>query len=173
MDEVILSEYNPQWPSLFEEEASRVRQAIGDGLIAIEHIGSTSVPGLASKPVIDLLAAVRTLTEGERAVPCLAVLDYEYRGENGIPGRLFFRKGPVQYRRTHHLHMVEPGHEQWVANLRFRDYLRAHSEEACRYEALKRGLAIRFRDNRAAYTDGKTDYILAVLKKAGAAGTSE
>lgn len=136
---------------------------LGGSLVAMAHVGSTSVPGLAAKPVIDLLVIVRSLADAEDAVPELAALGYEYLGENGIPGRLFFRRGMP---RTHHLHIVEPGHPQWPDNLEFRDYLRAHPDEAARYETLKRTLARRFRQRREDYTSGKSDYILGVLKQA-------
>ena len=167
MDEVIVVEYDPRWPEQFAEESERLRQVMGDALVAVEHVGSTSVPGLPAKPVLDILVGVRALAEGEQAVPALASLGYEYRGENGIPGRLFFRKGLVPYRRTHHLHMVETGHEQWAPMLSFRDYLRSHPDEARRYEALKHDLADQFRADRRAYTDGKAEFVKAVLKKAG------
>ncbi len=166
MDEVIVAEYDPRWPEQFAEEAARLQQAMGDPMVAVEHVGSTSVPGLSAKPVIDILVGVRALAEGEQAVPALEALGYECRGENGIPGRLFFRKGLVQYRRTHHLHMVETGHEQWASMLSFRDYLRAHPDEVRRYEALKHDLARQFRDDRRAYTDGKAEFVQAVLEKA-------
>lgn len=163
---MVIVDYDPRWPELFAEEAERLRQAMGEGLAAVEHVGSTSIPGLSAKPVIDILVGVRALGEGEQAVPALNALGYECRGENGIPGRLFFRKGLVQGRRTHHLHMVEPGHEQWVSMLLFRDHLRAHPDEARRYEALKHDLARQFRDNRRAYTDGKAEFVRAALEKA-------
>ena len=164
--EVVIAGYDPLWPGLFAEEAGRIQQAMGDTLVAVEHVGSTAVPGLSAKPIIDILVGVRALGEGEQAAPALAALAYECRGENGIPGRLFFRKGPVQFQRTHHLHMVEVGHAQWASLLSFRDYLRAHPDEARRYEALKQHLAIRFCDDRAAYSAGKADFIKAILEQA-------
>ena len=167
MDEVIIANYDPQWPDLFAQEAEAIRQTVGEALVAIEHVGSTSVPGLVAKPIIDILVGVTTLAAGEQAVPALEALGYQYRGENGIRGRLFFCKGSVQYHRTHHLHMVEMGHEQWASMMAFRNYLRAHPEEARRYEALKRDLAIKFRHNRQAYTDGKENFVKAILEEAG------
>lgn len=166
MREVTVAEYDPRWPELFAEEAGQLRQAMSDALVAVEHVGSTAVPGLSAKPVIDILVSVATFGEGERAAPALAALGYECRGESGIPGRLFFRKGPVQFRRTHHLHMVEVGHAQWVSLLLFRDHLRTHPNAAQQYEALKRDLAVRFCDDRAAYSAGKADFIKAILEQA-------
>ena len=166
MDEVILAEHDPSWPEVFTGEAQAIRQALGDILVSVEHIGSTAIPGLAAKPVIDILVGVTTLAEAEAKIPALEALGYDCRGENGIPGRLFFRKGLQEFRRTHHLHLVETGHEQWPLMLAFRDYLRAHPGDAQRYEALKRTLAVQFRDNRAAYSKGKTEFVQAILEKA-------
>ncbi len=167
MDEVVLAAYDLSWPEIFAGEAKAIRQALGDVLVGVEHIGSTAVSGLSAKPIIDLLVAVRSLPEARaRAVPALEALGYNCRGENGIPGRLFFRKGLVEFKRTHHLHLVEAGHEQWTSMLLFRDYLRSHPGDARRYEELKRALAEKFRDSRAAYTNGKADFVQAVLVKA-------
>jgi GrpB-like predicted nucleotidyltransferase (UPF0157 family) len=166
MDEVVIAAYDPSWPQIFAGEAQAIRQALGDILVGIEHVGSTAIPGLAAKPVIDIAVSVTSLAAGTEAVPALEALGYDCRGENGIPGRLFFRKGVVEFRRTHHLHLVEAGHEQWAAMLAFRDYLRAHPGDAQRYEALKRELAMKFRDNRRAYTNGKADFVHAALAKA-------
>ena len=166
MDEVVITEYDPEWPAQFAEEAERIRQALGDTLVAIEHVGSTAIPCLPAKPVIDILVGVTSLAGAELKIPALEALGYECRGENGIPGRLFFRKGLIEFRRTHHLHLVEAGHEQWESLLAFRNHLRSHPEEARQYEDLKRELAAKFYDNRKAYTDGKAGFVNAVLAKA-------
>ena len=166
MDEVVIAAYDPSWPEVFAGEAQAIRQALGDALVGVEHVGSTSIPSLASKPVIDIVVSVTSLAAGEAAIPALEALGYDCRGENGIPGRLFFRKGLIEFKRTHHLHLVEARHEQWKSLLLFRDYLRAHPGDARRYEELKRTLAEKFRDNRTAYTKGKSRFIQAVLIKA-------
>ena len=166
MDEVVLAAYDPSWPEIFAGEAWAIRQALGDALVGIEHVGSTSIPGLASKPIIDIVVSVTSLEAGTARVSALEALGYDCRGENGIPGRLFFRKGLVEFKRTHHLHLVEAGHEQWKSMLLFRDYLRSHPGDARRYEELKRTLAAKFRDNRSAYTNGKADFVQTVLVKA-------
>ncbi|MGI4787338.1 MAG: GrpB family protein [Janthinobacterium lividum] len=165
MDEVVLATYDPSWPVIFLGEAQAIRQALGDVLIGVEHVGSTAIPGLAAKPIIDIVASVTTFAAGTSTIPALEALGYDCRGECGIPGRLFFRKGVIDFKRTHHLHLVEAGHEQWNSMRLFRDYLRSHPGEAQRYEALKHTLAERFRDNRAAYTKGKARFIQAVLEK--------
>ncbi len=166
MDEVVIAVYDLSWPEIYAGEAQAIRQALGDILVGVEHVGSTAIPGLAAKPVIDILVGVTVLAEAEAKIPALEALGYECRGENGIPGRLFFRKGLVEFRRTHHLRLVEAGHEQWKSLLAFRDYLRSHPGDAQRYEALKRALAEQFRDNRAAYSKGKTQFVQAILEKA-------
>ena len=164
MDEVVIAAYDPSWPEIYAGEASAIRQALGEVLVGIEHVGSTAIPGLASKPVIDIVVSVTSLAAAR--VPALEALGYDCRGENGIPGRLFFRKGLVEFRRTHHLHLIEAGHEQWKSMLLFRNYLRSHPGDARRYEELKRALAEKFRDNRSAYTNGKADFVRMILEKA-------
>ena len=166
MDEVVITKYDPSWPEVFAGEAQAIRQALGDTLVAIEHVGSTAIPGLAAKPIIDILAAVTSLAEAEARLAALEALGYDCRGENGIPGRLFFRKGLIEFKRTHHLHIVGIGHEQWASMLAFRDYLRSHPGDAQRYEALKRALSEKYRDNRRAYTNGKASFVEAILEKA-------
>ena len=166
MDEVVIAAYDPSWPEIYAGEAQAIRQALGDVLVGVEHVGSTAIPGLAAKPIIDILAGVTSFAAGTAAIPALEGLGYDCRGENGIPGRLFFRKGLIDFRRTHHLHVVELGHEQWASMLTFRDYLRSHPGDARRYEALKRELSVKYRDNRRAYTNGKADFVQAILEKA-------
>ena len=177
MDEIALVEYDPRWPEQFEVEAARVRAALNKDLItAVEHFGSTSVPGLSAKPVIDLLIGVRSVAEArEKAVPVLEALGYAFWYDNPSPDHLFFVKGlPPNGPRTHHIHMMEPGTFRDPKNeaslfwdrLLFRDYLRAHPEEVRRYEAVKRDLAARFPDDREAYTNGKTGYVYGVMQKA-------
>ena len=166
MEEVVFAAYDPSWPEIFAGESWAIRQVLGDMLIGVEHVGSTAVPDLSAKPVIDILVSVTSLAAGIQAIPALEAIGYDSRGESGIPGRLFFRKGAIEFKRTHHLHLVEAGHEQWVSLLLFRDYLRFHPGDTRRYEELKRALAEKFRGNRAAYTNGKADFIQAILAKA-------
>lgn len=157
--------YSNLWPGLFAEEAERLRAAIGEHTVAIEHIGSTSVPGLAAKPIIDILIAVMEISDVQKCVVPLESIGYEYRGELGIPGRHFFGKGET---RTHNLHVVEIGSAHWRRHLRFRDYLREHDEVRNDYQALKEGLAEKHRHDREAYTDAKSEFIQGVEKAAAA-----
>jgi len=173
MDEVTIVEYNPSWSLLFEQEAANIRQVLGNLVLTIEHIGSTAVPGLAAKPIIDLMVGVRSLADGQQAVPALEALGYVYWREDPRPGRMFFVKGmpPFGLQRTHHVHVVEAYEEFWE-RLLFRDYLRRHPDEAQRYEALKRDLAARFRTDRESYTNGKSEYIHKVMEQARREQTS-
>ena len=157
---------------MFEEERVRVADALGDVVMTIEHMGSTAVPGLPSKPIIDLLVGVRRLNEARpRAVATLPALGYTHvtKYESWLPNEAFFRKGiPGPW--THHVHIMEPSNQRWDDWLLFRDYLRAHPEEAQAYAALKSRLAAEANDDIAAYRDGKHAFVVAVTVKARAAG---
>ena len=164
MDEITVVKYDPAWPAKFAAEAEKLREVIGDNLAGIEHIGSTAVPGLSAKPIIDILIGVHSLEAAKAAVPQIEALEYGYWREDTIPRRLYFVKGlPPNGPRSHHLHLVEQGTEFWRTHLLFRDILRADLAEAKRYEELKTRLAAQFTNDREAYTDGKADYIQAVL----------
>jgi GrpB-like predicted nucleotidyltransferase (UPF0157 family) len=160
---IVVVPYDEAWPSLFVEEQTRIERALGPLVERIEHVGSTVVPGLASKPVLDIMVGVGSLREADHCIEPLVRLSYVYRGEAGAPGRLFFRKGDP---RTHHLHIAEVGGEFWVDHLAFRDYLRTHPQTAREYARLKHELADRFRADWTAYTGGKSDFILEVLRRA-------
>ncbi len=164
-DEVIIVDYNPAWPMRYEEEKARILAVIGDYLEDIQHVGSTSIPGLAAKPAIDILTVVRDISLVECCIQPLAVIEYQYQGERGIPGRHFFRK-PVDISktgRTHHLHMVERGHRQQSLQPLFRDYMRRHPEAVQQYEALKRELAVKYSMDRGAYTEAKGPFIESII----------
>ena len=156
-------ECDPEWPHRYDEERARIVAALGELIAAIEHVGSTAVPGLGGKPVIDFMIGVARLEDGERRVGPLETLGYVYCGEAGIPGRLFFRKDVP---RTHQIHLVEQGGDFWEDTLLFRDFLRAHPETAAEYSDLKKELAARFRTEREAYADAKTPFIRPVLERA-------
>jgi GrpB-like predicted nucleotidyltransferase (UPF0157 family) len=168
MDEIEIAEYDPRWPALFAEEAARLRTALDTGLVlGLEHFGSTAIPGMAAKPIIDILIAVRSLAEArERFVEPLEDLDYVFWADNPKTDRLFFVKGMPPYgaRRTHHVHVVEPTAEPWQ-RLGFRDYLRAHPDEARRYADLKRSLAAVHGSDREAYTDAKETFVEEIMAK--------
>lgn len=150
---VSVVDYDPAWPKQYDSESERVRAALGDLVAAVEHIGSTAVAGLAAKPVIDILVGLRTLDLTRAHIAAMEALGYEYLGEYGIPGRLFFHKGRP---RSHHVHAVLLGSDLWERHLAFRDFLRAHPDEAQRYGDFKRGLATEVAGDRERYVDGKS-----------------
>jgi GrpB-like predicted nucleotidyltransferase (UPF0157 family) len=158
---IVVSDYDPNWPTLFERERTRIENALGSFALAIEHMGSTAVPGLPSKPIIDLLVGVASLEEArERCIQPIEALGYNYLPEyaSWIPGELFFRKGPPGPW-THHVHLMEPFCPRWEALLVFRDYLRAHPEAARAYADIKRALAASSKDNIEAYRNGKDAFV--------------
>jgi GrpB-like predicted nucleotidyltransferase (UPF0157 family) len=169
MDEVEIADYDPRWPLLFDEEAKRLRAVLDPSLIVgLEHFGSTAIPGLPAKPIIDILIAVRSLAAAqEPLVEVLRELDYVYWADNPKKDRMFFVKGmpPFDSKRSHHIHVTEPHGEMWQ-RLTFRDYLRAHLQEAQTYERLKRRLAAEHQTDREAYTDAKSAYVESVMRKA-------
>jgi GrpB-like predicted nucleotidyltransferase (UPF0157 family) len=164
-DPIRILDYDPHWPELFEQEKRRLLLAAGDTFMRVEHVGSTSVPGLGAKPIIDILAAVRTLGEVLARVEALKGIGYEYvpEYEAELPERRYFQKGRP---RTHHLHVVEPQSEFWSRLLLFRDYLRAHPETAADYERLKRELAKTCGADREGYTNAKTAFVRSVERSA-------
>ena len=166
-DPVIVVPYDESWPSLFEEERARIERAIGPWVEEIEHVGSTAVPGLAAKPVIDIMAGVKSLDDSPILVERLVGLGYEYvpEFERVLPFRRYFRK-MREGRRTHQIHLVERSNaEWWDRHLLFRDYLRANPEIAGEYARLKHELSGRFGEDREAYTDAKTDFISEVVRR--------
>ena len=165
MNEVSLADYDLQWPLQFAEIAGRIRAAFADGpLLAIEHVGSTAVCGLAAKPIIDMDVIVPSASDVPDAFARLATLGYVHEGDQGVPGREAFRWPPGTPR--HHLYLCLCDGAEYHRHVAFRDYLRAHRDEAQRYEALKRDLAARFPEDREAYAEGKTEYVESVLQKA-------
>jgi GrpB-like predicted nucleotidyltransferase (UPF0157 family) len=169
MDEVEIVDYDPRWPLMFDEEAKGLRAVLDPSLIVgFEHFGSTAIPGLSAKPIIDILIAVRSLAAAKATfVEALRNLDYVYWADNPKKDRMFFVKGmpPFGSKRSHHVHVTEPHGEMWQG-LVFRDYLRAHPEEARTYERLKRRLAAEHQTDREAYTYAKSAYVESVMQMA-------
>ena len=165
-DPVIIVEYSSQWPLLFEAEAEILRSAFGPEAIAVEHVGSTAVPGLCAKPVIDILLGANALAPIEQRIVALEARGYRYvpEFEKQLPERRFFVK-PKQGATRFHLHAVERGSGFWRDHLRFRDALRDQPDLREQYLDLKRKLAASFRMDRAAYTDAKASFIQGVLNE--------
>lgn len=167
---VVIVDYDPNWPRVFEAEKARLQAVTGGLLVSIEHVGSTAVPGLSAKPIIDILAGVRTLDEGRRTIgPLTEQLGYQYvpEFEVDMPYRLYFHRHPAQGDQFH-LHMVETTSEFYERHLLFRDYLRAHPEAAQAYADLKRRLADEYGSNREGYTDAKTEFVRSIETQARA-----
>ena len=162
---VFVVDYDPAWPALFAAERDRLH-TVFPTTNRIEHVGSTAVPGLAAKPIVDLLLGVQRLAEVEVRIPRIEALGWQYVPEHEaiLPERRHFAR-PVTRPRTHHLHAVELGTPFWNDHLAFRDHLRAHPEDAQAYAALKRILAERYRHDRPGYSEAKTDFITAILAR--------
>lgn len=161
---VTLTDYDPRWPEYFRVEADRLRAGLGTLVKDVAHVGSTSVPGMIAKPLIDVMVGLNTLADIAAAIPIMQSLGYEYKGEFGVPDRHFFVLGDPT---THHVHMVFHGGPFWRLNCLFRDHLRDNPGEARAYETLKRELAAKFANNRESYTKGKDSFIRSMLSRAG------
>ncbi|WP_106225325.1 GNAT family N-acetyltransferase [Legionella pneumophila] len=157
--------YDSSWSMQFEQEAEQIKKALGNNCIDIHHIGSTSVPGLAAKPVIDMIPVILDLSKVDSANTAMRTLGYEAKGEYGIPFRRYFQKGDNQ--RTHHAHVFELGNSEIERHLKFRDWMRSHPEDREAYARLKQELARQYSDDITAYCLGKEDFIAIIDKKAG------
>jgi GrpB-like predicted nucleotidyltransferase (UPF0157 family) len=163
---VHLSPHQTTWSARFDEEAAAVQGAFGPSVLGAEHIGSTSVPGLIAKPTIDILVGVGSLELDREVLARMELLGYTFRGEAGVPGRRFFRKGS-SFPRDFNVQVVIFEGEVWQRNIDFRDYLRAHPETAETYGVLKRELIAS--DGGAAfdrYAASKAGFIVAVCQRA-------
>jgi GrpB-like predicted nucleotidyltransferase (UPF0157 family) len=168
-DPIEIVPYDPAWPARFAGEAAAIAGALGEGFAyTIEHVGSTAVPGLAAKPIIDIAIAVPDRDRWSGLVAPLRSLGYVHWDDNPDPTKMFFVKGmpPFGTGRTHHVHVHAADAVETL--VRFRDLLRADAAEAARYGELKRRLATDLRTDRDAYTQAKTAFVLAALRKAGA-----
>jgi GrpB-like predicted nucleotidyltransferase (UPF0157 family) len=164
-ERVRLTPHDPAWPAAFERERVALEASIGPWVVgAIHHVGSTAVPGLEAKPIVDILVGVEDLESSRECFGPLATLDYLYAPYRSDEMHWFCKPRPE--RRTHHLHLVPSGSRRYADELAFRDLLRADPGTAERYAKLKRELADRFPDDREAYTEAKTDFIRGVLDEA-------
>ena len=158
--------YDPKWPAAFQAEALRLRQALGTLAVRIEHNGSTAVPGLAAKPIIDIqvsVASLEPLMAYREPLEAIGYLHVPHPDDSFCP---FFHR-PSRWPHTHHVHVVATGGAEERRTLAFRDYLRDHSEAATEYEQLKRGLALQLSatnpDSREAYARAKTDFVERII----------
>ena len=152
------------WAAAFEEEAQALAEALGDAALDIQHVGSTAVPGLIAKPILDLILAVSDLDAASEMMPALASCGWNYRPSGDTEGRRYFVKGPPALR-IGHLSLVVSNSPAWNAQVRFRDLLRQRTDVVARYASLKEDLARRYSANRLAYTLGKADFIAQMLSE--------
>jgi GrpB-like predicted nucleotidyltransferase (UPF0157 family) len=155
------------WPGLFAVESAALAATFGDRATEIHHVGSTSVPGLPAKPIIDILVVVDDIGQVDSLNPALIALGYEPQGEYGISGRRFFTKGG-DVKRSHQVHVFQHGHPEIRAMLDFRDYLRSHAREAAEYGRLKEALALNCEDDITAYNAGKDAFVKDLIRQARA-----
>ncbi|MEM7020510.1 MAG: GrpB family protein [Pseudomonadota bacterium] len=167
MDDIEVVEYDEAWPRLFEQEKRLLTKTLaGEEILEVAHFGSTAIPGLAAKPIIDILIAVPSVDIAkERFVSKLRAIDYVFWPDNPKHDRLFFVKGmpPFGDKRTHHVHVAERPSEMW-SRLLFRDYLIEHAYEREAYANLKKGLASKFKDDREAYTRAKDNFVARIMQ---------
>lgn len=159
MQRVYLEHYREDWAAEFARESAKVALALGGCAPVIHHIGSTAIPGIRAKPIIDMLVEVADLEKVDAAVPAMTALGYESLGEFGIAGRRYFRKDAADGRRTHQIHVFAAGSPQITRHIAFRDFLRGNPDKAVEYDTLKADLAARFPSDISAYTDGKDEFI--------------
>lgn len=160
---VRLSDFNENWAHMFQMEAQFLKSIFGDEIINFEHFGSTSVPGIKAKPVIDMMCIVVDIEKIDSFNHKMDSLGYDIAGEWGISGRRLFRKGGEN--RTHHIHFYQVDNPQIERHLIFRDYLYAHPEEAAKYSRFKEELAQRF-DNTIEYSLAKKTFVKEMEKQA-------
>ena len=164
-EHIEIVEYRAEWPRVFEREAAAILAVCWPLIVEAHHVGSTSVPGLAVKPILDVLPVAAGSSEAAESVSRMTALGYRYRGENGIAGRFYFDR-VVDGRTVMHVHVFPAGHPEVRRHLAFRDHLRANPDAAREYELLKQELARLYRDDRRAYTDAKAAFITRVIEAA-------
>jgi len=160
---VTLVPYDTTWPLEFAAEADRIERACASLPIRLEHIGSTAIPAMSAKPVIDILAGRPGNVSGDKYVAAFRQLGYEHKGAYGIPGRNYFRRGTP---RTHHVHLVSWSSDFWRDHLLFRDFLRANPDTAREYETIKRELAASYLFDKETYTDAKGPFVRSIVRRA-------
>lgn len=159
---VELEEYKPAWKEEYNTEKELLESVLKDRIIEIHHIGSTSIVGLKSKPVIDILLVINSLSTISEIEELLKKYDYQNRGQQGVSDRYFFAKGSEDAR-THYIHFTEPKSETYYNQIYFKKYLEDHPEYIDKYSKLKEELTEKYADERAKYTQGKSDFIKNIM----------
>ena len=162
---ILVVPYHPGWSGKYQQEADKISAIFGQELISIHHIGSTAIPGMSAKPIIDMMPVVHNIDAVEIFNPAMIQLGYEPRGESGIPGRRYFVRGGDAHR-THHVHTYQPDNPEVNRHLDFRDYLITHPEEAQQYAGLKVELARQYPHDIDAYIAGKDGLIKKIIQRA-------
>ncbi len=157
---VVLVEHDPDWARAYDEEERRIRRALADLALDIQHCGSTAIPGIRAKPILDMVVGIARLATGHVCIRPLREIGYDYLGDALVPDEHFFGKGAP---RTHHLHLVEWRGLSWRDKVLFRDRLLADQGIARRYEAMKVTFAGRFPADRASYTKAKAAFIASIV----------
>lgn len=163
-EQILLAPHDPRWLVSAEEEGRRIAAACGPAVVRVEHIGSTSVPGLMAKPILDMMPVLRRFEDGFVCVGPMRAMGYWYAGEFGIAGRHLFVKGSP---RTHHAHMLVEGSKESRRHIAVRHVLRANPEMTAQYAALKEELAARFGDDRNGYASAKGAFMRELFDLAG------
>lgn len=158
--------HDPEWRHEFQHESERIAAALGNNAVAVHHMGSTAIPTIYAKPVIDLLLVVQDLAALDEKQPMMEAMGYVALGEFGIPGRRYFRRDNEFGDRTHQVHAYENGSPQIERHLAFRDYMIDNPDVAQEYSNLKRELAAKYPDNSEAYMDGKDEFIKEIDRRA-------
>lgn len=166
MTKVEVVPHDPRWRDAFKSEAMHVEAALGSNVVAIHHIGSTAIPGIHAKPVIDLLVEVDDIEAIDARRSAMETIGYQVMGEFGIPGRRYFRKDDRHGARTHQVHAFQAGWAEVERHLAFRDYMIAHPADAQRYSELKRKLAEDYPWDMDGYVDGKDGFIREMDRRA-------
>jgi GrpB-like predicted nucleotidyltransferase (UPF0157 family) len=162
---IYIADYDERWPALYEEVGGPLAEAFGDYMVEMQHIGSTSVPGLGAKPIIDIAVDLRDYPLPQEVIEAVEKLGYTHMGEYGISGRHYFKRYDEDGLMVH-VHAYSPGNDELTKHILFRDYMRTHPEAARKYELLKRDLASKYVDQRQVYTESKSDFVQEILRKA-------
>ena len=156
--------YDPNWKDMYKEESEKIKNVLSDIIIDIHHVGSTAIPGIKAKPVIDILVEVKDIEGVDQYNYKMRELGYEVMGEYGIPKRRFFRKGGNK--RTHHIYIFKVGNEEIERHINFKEYMIAHPDKGQEYSKLKEKLANKYTYDVENYTNGKSDFIKGIDRKA-------
>jgi GrpB-like predicted nucleotidyltransferase (UPF0157 family) len=163
-EQIHLEAHNSSWSQMFASEKTLIERTLSDWIQGgVHHVGSTAIPGIAAKPVVDITVGVQNLARASECIRLLSAIDYEHLASRN-PSMLWFCKPSLEHR-LYHLYLVEPVSDEWTARLAFRDYLRTNSEPRRAYEDLKVSLARQHQDDRAAYTDAKAEFVAEIVRR--------